>query len=382
MLRVAIITNVLPIYRRSFYQEVFSESGLTTTIYCQDFLKGFNLNLCHEEFYENVCIVPAWSISREQLAWQRLPMREILQKNDVFIFYGNPRVLSNVFWSILLKLFGKKVALWGQAHTAGAGKVSETFRLFWWRLFDNIFVYMDEEVDYLRNKGFKAANIVGMNNGLNQKKIEQAKTAWSAEKLMNWRSRTGLVDKRIILSCARLEEKNQFELMLSSLKEVLADFPTVIWCVIGDGLQRQYLQQLVIEKGLIDHVFWVGALYKEDELAPWFMSAEVMVHPAAIGLSILHAFGYGLPVITHDNKARHMPEFAAMEDKKTGYLYREGDIESLIKKIKLALMEEASLVSMGEYALKKVQDQYNVQVMKNRFVEFVDAASPLHERRA
>ena len=46
----------------------------------------------------------------------------------------------------------------------------------------------------------------------------------------------------------------------------------------------------------LDLVGDLGSIYDEIELAPWFLTADAFVYPENIGLSILHAFGYGLPV--------------------------------------------------------------------------------------
>jgi len=64
----------------------------------------------------------------------------------------------------------------------------------------------------------------------------------------------------------------------------------------------------------------------ESDLAPWFLSSELFIHPGAIGLSLLHSFGYGLTVITHDNKMLHNPEYAIFEPELTGRNFHKSDI--------------------------------------------------------
>ena len=72
-------------------------------------------------------------------------------------------------------------------------------------------------------------------------------------------------------------------------------------------------------------VTFTGPIYDEDALAPWAMSAACFVYPAAIGLSIYHAFAYGLPVLTSDDIASHNPEIEALEPGVNGLLVRDGD---------------------------------------------------------
>lgn len=373
MKRVAIITNVIPSYRLAFYQRLTKLENIEIKIYCQEQLKGVNLKLCHQEFTGHVELVPALGLPRERVAWQHLPVRKIIKENDLCIFYGNPRVFSNVVWSCLFRLGGHKIAIWGQAHTAGAGGMTEKIRLYWWKLFRNIFVYSEAEVEYLRDLGFKAPNIVGMNNGLDQKAIERTRSAWTEVLLSEWKIEKRIDGKKLILSCARLEAKNEFFRVIEVLPGVVARNPDVLWCVIGAGKEMDSLQHLARAKGVSDHILWLGELYEENELAPWFLSAQLMVHPSAIGLSLLHSFGYGLPVLTHDRSAFHMPEFSAMQDGETGFLYKEGDNSALQTKI-IEALEIDDLSDMGYRALELVRTRYNVDYMVSQFCSFVNVS--------
>ena len=58
------------------------------------------------------------------------------------------------------------------------------------------------------------------------------------------------------------------------------------------------LQSIAEELDVEQYVRWLGSIYDEAQLAPWFLTADAFVYPGAIGLSVLHAMGYGLPVVT------------------------------------------------------------------------------------
>ena len=372
MRKLAIITNVIPLYRKAFYERVLEEGDLAVSIFCQGTIPGLNLALCHKEFSKCAHEIQAWSLSRERLAWQRLPMQEMLREFDGFLFYGNPRVLSNVVHSLRCRRLGRPVGIWGQAHTAGAGGWSERLRLHWWSQFDNLFVYTDREVEYLRSKGIRATNLVGMNNGLDQRAIDRVALQYDELRLTAWHREQGLGEVPLLLSCARLEPKNRFELMLEALARLAAQGRDFQWVVIGDGTKATGLRRRTAELGIEGRVRWIGALYEEAELAPWFLSATVMVHPGAIGLSLLHAFGYGLPVITHDDAHQHMPEFAAMEADRTGLLFRQGSVASLADAIGAALADPRRLRSMRARCLEVVREEYNVNRMAQRFRAFAE----------
>ena len=177
-IRIAIITNVIPSYRYDFYRRVVNHDDLDVTIFCQSHIPGTNLDLIDKEFGKSAVRRFFWSLSREKLAWQFLPFRRLLTNFDVYFFYGNPRVLSNVIYATIFKLLGKKVVIWGQAHTWGADKLFESIRLAWWRVFDFILVYTGEEAESIRRRGFRRQVVKEINNGLDQEAIENAISMW------------------------------------------------------------------------------------------------------------------------------------------------------------------------------------------------------------
>jgi glycosyltransferase involved in cell wall biosynthesis/O-antigen ligase len=371
---IAILTNVLPSYRRGFYDRLFARQDIAATVYCQSGIPGMNVQPIHDIYPGHVKVVKAISMRGEALAWQFTPWRAVLFGYDVVVVAGNPRVLSQALTATLLRLFRRNVMLWTMGHSYGANRLTERTRLLWTRMFDRLFVYTDAEVRYLRQQGFTSQDIISMNNGLDQARIDAAIAAWPGKRLDDWRRTQDLTDRAILLSCARLDPKNKFEQVIAALPAIRSRVPQVTWCVIGSGTEEARLRSRVRDAGLADHVRFVGELYEEEALAPWFLSADVFVHPGAIGLSLLHAFGYGLPVVTHGNAEHHGPEFAAFEAGRSGRSYREDDADGLASAAIALLQDESGRARMKRHVQDIVRTQYNVDVMVERFVAAAKSA--------
>ena len=366
-INIAIITNILTTYREGFYDRLFSIEDLNVTVYCQDRMPGVNVTSIHEKYGDRVKIIKFISAKKEKLAWQFLPWREIFKKYDLVFVGGNPRVLSDVLISIVLRIAGKKVVHWIMARSFRANAFTEKIRLLWSRLFKNIFVYTDAEADYLRDIGFEKHFIVGMNNGLDQKAIDAVALKWTDARLRKWRLENNLGNKVMVLSCARLNTKNKFEQVINALPLMLEKNPNLIYCIVGDGDEKNNMMEMVKSSGLENHVRFVGALYDEDELAPWFLSSELLIHPAAIGLTLMHAFGYGLPVVTHGKTKLHNPEYAAFEPECTGRNFEIDNIQSLADTVVGLLHDKDALAKMKIHVLDIVREKYNVDIMVERF---------------
>lgn len=371
-LKVAMVYTAVPHYRRDFYRRLNLRDDVELTLFCQSHLPGFNLELIHQELDCEVVEVPFWG-RETQIVWQNLPVIRLWREFDVIVFYGLPRIVSNVLWATLFRMLGKPIVIYGQAFSYRAAPRTEQLRLNWWRRrFSHFLVYTDKEAELMVKEHHFDKHIVrGINNGLNQERIEKAKSEWDVETVAQWQSEQEIEERPIVLSVARLVPKNQFDVVISVLPQLLQSVPDLLWCVIGDGELRESLQFQAKELGVDAHIRWLGAIYEEEELAPWFLSSDVMVHPAGIGLSLNHAFGYGVPVVTHDQIKKHNPEIAVLKDKVNGFLYEEGNDDALCHFLITLLQDESLRREMGERALETVRTEYNTAVMANRYAEIV-----------
>lgn len=374
-MEVAIITNILTSYREGFLDRLFLREDISVTIYCQDSIPGMNLKSIHGKYGDRVQIIKANSSSGGTIGFQWLPIRKILKNSDVIFLDGNPRILSNIMMGFLPIFFRKKkVVMWTMGHSFGANQITESIRLKWTSFFKNIFLYTDNEIDYLRKRGFKSQYMLGMNNGLDQDKIDHEKQKWNQELLFQWQKENDFTGKKIAVSLSRLTAKNKFEQMISAMPEIIKHNPEFLWCIIGAGPEEQKLRALAKTNNVENHIRFIGALFNEAEIAPYMLSAKVFIHPASIGLSIMHAFGYGLPVVVNNETEMHGPEYGAFEDMKTGFNFEPNNVEDLAKKVNQLLLNDELKKVMGDYCLKLVHEKFNVNIMVERFVTMAKTA--------
>lgn len=367
-IRIAIITNIIPKYREGFYDRLFSRGDILATVYCQERIPGMNVETISNKFKGHVKQIKNITARYEKISWQFVPWKEVISRYDVVFVGGNPRVLSDVLLAMLLKLVRKNMVLWTMAHSHRGNRFAEFVRISWTRLFDFILVYTDAEVDYLYKKGFKKKYILGINNGLDQAAIDKTISQWSENRIHQWLVERDYENRTLVLSCARLNPKNGFDLVVQALPRIIKELPNILWCIIGSGPELINLKNMISTAGLEKYVHFIGELYQESELAPWFLSSKIFIHPSAIGLSLMHSFGYGLPVVTSDRAELHGPEYAAFKDKFTGRAFRANDVKNLSEIIINLLTDNDARARMKSYVQKVVREQYNVDVMVNRFV--------------
>jgi glycosyltransferase involved in cell wall biosynthesis len=360
--KIAIIANIIPTYRESFYKKILSNKNYEIKIFVQKDLPE-KIKTVHHKFKKNVFLCKYFSLGNEKLVLTYLPLLKILKNFDIFVVEGNPRYLSHFFLATLLLFFNKKVILWTMVHSSNNNFFRESIRLWWTKFFKYIFVYTDYEKKILINKNFNKHVIFPMNNGIDQDKIDRI---------------TDKIKKRIqtqnntFLSCARLIKKNKFELAISAFAEISKLKKDFKWIIIGDGGEKRSLKKLVISKKLQKKIIFKGAIYNEKKLAPYFLKSICLIHPSKIGLTLMHAFGYGLPVITHSSKEFHNPEIAAFKNNHNGLFFKMDDVNSLKKCIIKFLNKNNLKRKFSKKCLDVVKHKYNSQVMATNFVKLVN----------
>ena len=90
---------------------------------------------------------------------------------------------------------------------------------------------------------------------------------------------------------------------------------------------------LLMQKNIIDNVWFYGSCYDEEENARLIFNADLCVSPGNVGLTAIHSLTFGTPVLTHDDFIWQMPEYEVIKDGKTGCFFEKDNAENLAKKI-------------------------------------------------
>jgi hypothetical protein len=88
------------------------------------------------------------------------------------------------------------------------------------------------------------------------------------------------------------------------------------------------------------------------------------VSPGNVGLTCMHSFGYGVPVITHDDADEQMPEWEAIVPGVTGDVFRRNSAEDLARVIRQWTKSAFVAESTRERCLQTVTDRYHPRTQR------------------
>lgn len=258
------------------------------------------------------------------------------------------------------------IALWGHGYSQRPHPLTEAARNFVGRCADAVLLYTRSVArELVEQHRFAAERVFVAQNALDQTPIQTARQHWLENplRLEQFQREHDLDPGQTILFVSRLEPSNRIESVLAATAALSDEFPRLRTVLIGDGSHRAELERTAVSLGIRDRLVFTGALYEEPRVAPWMLSATVLCYPTNIGLSLLHAFGYGLPVITSDDRRSHNPEIEALVPGINGIEYRAGDDTDLIRACAQVLRDPVLRQNLGAAALQTVLERYSMDTM-------------------
>ncbi len=160
---------------------------------------------------------------------------------------------------------------------------------------DGVIVPTYSTEEYLRMIGVKTPTYV-QPTGIEYQRFQQVAEA-DVERL---RDELGLTDERVFVSVSRLSNEKNIDFMIDAIEALRrqTDVP-FRFLMIGDGHQRDRLQQKIDDLGLQQHFTLVGAVPPE-EMALWYHLGDAFLFASKSetqGMVILEAMAAGLPVV-------------------------------------------------------------------------------------
>lgn len=352
--RICCIFNLAPHYNEPIYKLMDSE--LNCDFYIGDRV-SYTIKLMNYSnlsgFKKSLRYVPIIG----NFYWQKDAFSTVFKDYKHYIITGEPYCIST--WMILLmnRLTGRKTYLWTHGWYGNESRFKKLLKKVFFGLSNKVLLYGDYAKKLMIEEGFKSEKLVTVYNSMDfdlQLEIR--------EKLKNtliFRNHFNN-ENPVLLYVGRIQNRKKVELLIEALHQLHNNNLFYNLILIGSQTDETNVNKLVSDYKLEKYVWFFGPCYDENVLGELIFNADLCVVPGDVGLTVMHSFVYGTPVVTHDNFPKHGPEFEAIEPNVTGDFFIEDSIDDLCVKIKeWTIVRKEKREVIREECYKVVDDKYN-----------------------
>jgi glycosyltransferase involved in cell wall biosynthesis len=178
----------------------------------------------------------------------------------------------------------------------------------------------------------------------------------------------GFPEGPVVLTVGRWRADERYkgmDTLITALPRLLTRRPELQLAAVGDGDDREWLEDLADENGVRLHVHFLSGL-SYTELAACYAHCDIFALPSkgeGFGLVYLEAMACGKPVIG----GAHGGAPEVIEDGKTGYLVPHGDAVQLATAMEALLSDPALQKEMGRRGRERVENEFRFSVFAKSF---------------
>jgi glycosyltransferase involved in cell wall biosynthesis len=306
--------------------------------------------------------------------WQVGVLSAVLKKKwKAVILLGDPNFIST--WAVLLlsKFLPVKTYLWTHGFVMRGGGAQRLLKKFMYSLSDGVFLYGNTSKKELIEIGIGAEKLHVIYNSLNYFSQCELRNKISKNNILSTRKKLCTDGMFQLVFIGRLTFHKKLDILIKSLSLLMEKENDFALVFIGDGEAKESLENLAVSLGVSESVKFIGSIYAEEDIAPILMCSDVCVSPGEVGLTAMHAMGYGLPVITHSNDCAQMPEFEVVKPGITGELFVQDDVFSLVDAI--GRVHENGSKFYRDNCIDIIESDYNPIVQAKRIGDVLNGNS-------
>ena len=254
---------------------------------------------------------------------------------------------------------GKQVYYWAHGWRQRESGAKGLVRRCYFRLAHRLLLYGRRSRGIALENGFDARRVHVIYNCLDYPAQRAARQRLGmAERQALRRDLFGSDDVPVVACPTRLVPQRRLDLLLEAVARLRATHQRRVQVLlVGDGPERAALEALAAR--LQVEVHFAGACYDEEHMAGYLTAATCTVAPGMVGLSAMHSLAFGVPVLTHGDPDRRMPESEAVVPGLTGDHFRTDDVDDLALVIERWTRTSFPAADVSTACIRAIERFYN-----------------------
>lgn len=293
----------------------------------------------------------------------------------IVITEGAPSYLTLWILLFLRAIFRYKLVVW--SHGVKYQDLGTPFRTLRGRIqlwifnkADSVLIYTEQRADIVKKYINTPSKVFVAHNTLDTDYLGTYLTKFKITGKEILKEEVGFKQKHNLIYIGRILKTKGLDDLLTAYDILKQEFDLALH-IIGNGPEMDKLK-----KRAYNHsgVKIYGAIYGIEETGKLLYASDLMIMPGYVGLSVVHAFSYGCPVITYGGESkdspRHSPEVEYITDNENG-IFCEPDPLNLASAIRMILSDPQKRRQMSDRAEETAYTKASVSNMLSGFREVI-----------
>ncbi|MEO8211216.1 MAG: glycosyltransferase family 4 protein [bacterium] len=370
--KILILQRILPHYRVGFFKKFQDKFPETKIVYGQPY---------NTEALQNAASLNEDYFIKKKNYYFEKGGRIFLTGFYSFIFKYRPEIIIsvfnignlNIYILFILKFFFKfKIILWSFGYDPIEGfnpgkSFADKVRLFLSQKADAVIFYWQQGRNIVAEFSKKTEHYFVAPNTLDTVRQIEIKELFDKIGKEKIKHELGIEEKFHFVYAGRLLKDKQVDLLLKAFAIIENKISYCRLTIIGDGPESESLKKLSCELKL-RNINFSGEILDEETTGKWIYISEAFVMPGRLGLSVVHSFCYGTPVISmRKENFYHGEGVSYIKDELNGFLVKDCDVNEIAEKMTLIISSPELSQTLRQNAFETIQNEASVENMLGGF---------------
>jgi glycosyltransferase involved in cell wall biosynthesis len=165
----------------------------------------------------------------------------------------------------------------------------------------------------------------------------------------------------------RLLKDKQVDLLLKAFKKLEEINPDCRLSIIGNGSEYNYLKKLSEDLKAVN-IYFLGEILDEETAGKWIYISDAYVMPGRLGLSVVHSFCFGTPVISQKKNSHYHGEgIGYIKEGVNGFLASDGNVNEITEIMNRIISDKELSEKLKHNAFETAKNDCSVDKMLDGF---------------
>ncbi|MFZ1320681.1 MAG: glycosyltransferase family 4 protein [Ignavibacteria bacterium] len=337
-IKILILQRIIPHYRTGFFKKFCERFPGTNIFYGQP---SSSESLSNARSLDKNIFKACGNLylnSSGSIFFSRIYFKLFKHNPDIVISVFNVGNLNIYLLFLLRPILNFKIILWSFGYDPVRGfdpenNFADKIRLRLSQKADAVIYYWDKGKETVSKFSKRTEHYFTAPNTLDTDKLFLLKKEFDLKGKEEIKKELGIKEVYNFIYTGRLLKDKEVDILLRAFSLIEQKRNDCRLTIIGSGPEMDNLKKLSSSLSL-KNIYFLNEILDDAVTGKWIYSSDAFVMPGRLGLSVVHSFSFGTPIISQNKEGHfHGEGIGYIKDGINGFLVKDQDINALAEKM-------------------------------------------------